>query len=159
MGELSRGPIAYVSLLVVQTAAASCLFWADLPIFLRIASSLGQPQELETWRLAAVAGSVAVLQCCYWIRLQRVSIYAPFQNILIGHLIVFASRVSFFFGGVFFSMVFFRHLPELDVLPLIAQGVTKALAVLTILFSLFCYALELERLGKAIEGERTRNGR
>ena len=28
--------------------------------------------------------------------------------------------------------------------------------VLTILFSLFCYALELERLGKAIEGERAR---
>lgn len=117
---------------------------------------MGEPQELETWRLAIVAGSVAVLQCCYWTRLRRVSIHIPFQNILVGHLIVFASRVSFFFGGVFFSVVFFRHLPQLDVLPTINQGVTKSLAVLTILFSLFCYALELERLGKAIEGESTR---
>jgi hypothetical protein len=132
------------------------LFWADLPIFLRIASRLGQPQELESWRIAVVAGSVAVLQCCYWTRFRRVSIHVPFQNILIGHLIVFASRVSFFFGGVFFSVVFFRHLPELDVLPPIEQGSTKAFAILTILFSLFCYALELERLGKAIEGERAR---
>ncbi|MEE7448746.1 hypothetical protein MRF4_13545 [Methylobacterium radiotolerans] len=156
MGDPSRGLTAYVSLLVLQTAAACCLVWIDLPIFLRIASNLGTPQRLEPWRLAIIAGSVAVLQCCYWTRLRHVPIHVPFQNILVGHLIIFASRVSFFFGGVFFSVIFFRHLPELDVLPPIGQASAKAFAILTVLFSLFCYALELERLGKAIEGERAR---
>lgn len=153
MSKPSRGPGAYVGLLVLQTVAASSLFWADLPIFLRMVSRPGRPLELETWRLAIVAGGVAVLQCCYWIRLRRVAVHVPFENIFVGHLIVFASRVSFFFGGVLFSMTFFRHLPELEVLPPIGQVLAKGLAILAILFSLFCYALELERLGKAIEGE------
>lgn len=153
MGKPSRGASAYAILLVLQSAAASSLFWADLPIFLQMVSRLGQPLELETWRLAVVAGGVAILQCCYWIRLRHVAVHVPFENIVVGHLIVFASRVSFFFGGVLFSMTFFRHLPELDVLPPVGQGLAKGLAILAILFSLFCYALELERLGKAIEGE------
>ena len=107
---------------------------------------------METWRLAVVMGCVAILQCCYWTRLRHVAIHAPIRNVPIGHLLAFASRVSFFFGGASFSVVFFRRLPELDVLPSIGQGSAKALAILAILFSLFCYALELERLGKAIEG-------
>lgn len=157
MGKSLRGPAAYTGLLAIQTAAASCLFWVDLPIFLRIVSNIGHPQELETWRLVVIAGSVAVLQSSYWIRLHCVPIQVPFENVLVGHLLVFASRVSFFFGSVFFSVVFFRHLPEFDVMPPIDQILAKALAILAILFSLFCYALELERFGKAIEGKAGAN--
>ena len=155
MGQLSRWATAYGGLLVLQTAAASCLFWMILPIFRRMVSRLGEPQDLEVWRLATIMGCVIVLQSCYWTRLQRVPICIPFHNVVVGHLLLFASRASFFFGGAFFSVVVFRHVPELSALPPLGQGFAKALAVLAILFALFCYSLELERLGKAIEGPST----
>lgn len=151
MGQPSRWAAAYGGLLALQTAAASCLFWVILPIFRRMISRLGEPQELEPWRVAAIVGSVVVLQLCYWVRLRLVPIHVPFRNVLIGHLLLFSSRASFFFGGAFFSVVFFRHVPELGALPPFGQGAAKALAIIAILFSLFCYSLELERLGKAIE--------
>ena len=151
MGQASRWAAAYGGLLVLQTAAASCLFWMILPIFRRMVARLGEPQNLELWRLATIMGCVIVLQSCYWIRLQRIPIYIPFRNVVVGHLLLFASRASFFFGGAFFSVIFFRHVPELSALPPMSQGIAKALTVLAILFSLFCYSLELERLGKAIE--------
>jgi hypothetical protein len=152
MGQASRWAAAYTGLLVLQTAAASCLSWMILPIFRRMISRLGEPQDFELWRLATVMGRVIVLQVCYWVRLQRVPIYVPFQNVLIGHLLLFSSRASFFFGGAFFSVIFFRHVPELGALPPLGQGFAQALAIIAILFALFCYSLELERLGKAIEG-------
>jgi hypothetical protein len=48
-------------------------------------------------------------------------------------------------------MIFFRHIPELDVLPPLEQSVIKILILISILSALFCYSLELERLGKAFE--------
>ncbi|TXN00056.1 hypothetical protein FV242_23300 [Methylobacterium sp. WL64] len=151
----SRWAAAYGGLLILQTAAASCLLWIMLPIFRRMISRLGEPLDLELWRLVTVIGCVTVMQSCYWIRIQRVPIYIPFRNVVVGHLLLFASRASFFFGGAFFSVIFFRHVPELSALPPLGQGFAKALAVLAILFSLFCYSLELERLGKAVEGLST----
>ncbi|ACS43990.1 hypothetical protein [Methylorubrum extorquens] len=148
MGQPSRWAAAYLGLLVLQTAAASSLFWMILPILRRMISRLGEPLDLEAWRLATVTGSVIVLQSCYWIRHQRAPVYAAFRNVVIGHLLMFASRASFFFGGAFFSLIYFRHVPELSVLPPLGQGFAKALAIFVILFSLFCYSLELERLGK-----------
>jgi len=150
MGQALRGAAAYFGLLAFQTAAASCLLWVSLPIFRRLISRLGESQELEPLRLATIVGSVVVLQSCYWVRLQRIPIYVPFYNVLIGHLLLFCSRASFFFGGAFFSVTFFRHIPELGALPPFSQGAIKALAIIATLFSLFCYSFELERLGKAI---------
>ena len=72
MGQPSRWAAAYVGLLILQTAAASSLLWMILPIFQRMISRLGEPQVLELWRLATIMSSVAVLQLCYWMRLQRV---------------------------------------------------------------------------------------
>jgi hypothetical protein len=57
---------------------------------------------------------------CWW-----VAVAAPFQNRFVVHLVLFASRVSFFFGGAFFSAVFFDHLPELEVLPPLGRIVIK----------------------------------
>jgi hypothetical protein len=151
MAQSSRGAVAYGALLVLQTAVASSLLWMILPIFRRMVSHLGEPQDLDPWRLAIIGGGVVVLQSCYWVRLRYVPIFVPFRNVLVGHLLLFSSRASFFFGGAFFSVVFFRHVPELGVLPPFGQAAAKGTTIIVILFSLFCYSLELERLGKAFE--------
>jgi hypothetical protein len=151
MGQPSRRAADYAVLLILQTATASFLIWIILPIFRRIVSRLGEPQDIQLSVEIAIIGGAGVLQCCYWIRLRWIPVYAPFQSVVVGHLLLFASRASFFFGGALFSVIFFRHVPELDAIPPLGQTLGRALALMAILFSLFCYSLELERLGRAFE--------
>ena len=155
MGEPSRRAAAYAVLLILQSVVASFLFWMAFPIFLSLATHPGEPKDLPRWTEIAIAGGAVILQCCYWIRYRWVAMYVPFRSAVVGHFLLFASRASFFFGGALFSAIFFRHVPELDVLPPLGQALGKALAILAILFSLYCYSLELERLGKAVEGHPT----
>lgn len=150
----SRKSLLYGLTLAVQTVSAILLFWAIFPNFHRLFSSLGEPQYLDRWTQFTVLLGVLMLQGAYWIRLRSLPVVAPIHNAICGHVVLFASRISFFFGGALFSTIFFRHVPDLDALPPVGQSVVKVAVVLTILFSLFCYSLELERLGKAIEGTK-----
>ncbi|TXR47098.1 hypothetical protein FVA77_21905 [Phyllobacterium endophyticum] len=147
--------VAYAILMTVQTAAALHLFWVVYPVFRGVLTRLGEYQELDPSTHVAILGGVIVLHCSYWSRLRWVSVTPPFHSIFVSHLCSFAGRVCFLFSGAFFSAIFFRHLPELDSFPPFGQALIKALYVAAILFSFFCYSLELERLGKAM-GDSTR---
>jgi hypothetical protein len=141
---------AYCLLLCAQTVAAAWIFWFVLPIFRQFVNQVGRAQDIIWWDELAICGGAIVLQLLYWVRLRRVPVWAPIQNLFVAHLVKFASRASFFFGGAFFSTIFFRHIPELDALPPIGQGLARVTLVLAVLFSLFCYSLELDRLGAAM---------
>lgn len=141
----------YALLLCTQTAAATFLFWLVFPLFRQMILRLGEPQEIGIAVEFEIVAGTLVLYFAYWARYHRVEIRAPFHNAFVGHLVQFGSRISFFFGGALFSALFFRHLPELSVLPTIGELARRAVIVLGVLFALFCYSLELDRLGKAIE--------
>ena len=151
MHRISKQAATYAILLIAQTLLASFLFWTIIPIFLQLISNLGVPQDIDPWTQAAIVAGAVALQCCYWARYHWVAIHVPFRSAFVGHLVMFASRVSFFFGGALFSVIFFRHVPALDAFLPIGEAVAKGLIVMAILFALFCYALELERFGKTIE--------
>ena len=142
---------AYAVLFLCQTVAAIALIALTLPIFLRMIGNLGTPQELSVWTEITILVDAAFLQCCYWTRYLWVPVYAPFKNVFAGHIFQFLSRTSFLFGGAMFSTIFFRHIPALGVLPAGGQGFVKTAILMLMLFALFCYSLELERLGKSIE--------
>ncbi|WP_261322838.1 hypothetical protein [Rhizobium leguminosarum] len=122
------------------------------PIFHGLVTNLGERQTLDLSDQVGIVVSAALLHCCYWTRLKWVPVTRPFHSVFVAHLLFFASRVSFFFGGALFSAIFFRHLPELDAFPPFAQAFVKSVYVAATLFGLFCYSLELDRFGKAIEG-------
>lgn len=153
MKSKSRVPTLwiYVGFLATQTAAASVLFWIIFPIFHGFITHPGERQALNLSDQVGIVASAALLHCCYWTRLKRVPVTPPFQSVFVAHLFFFASRVSFFFGGALFSAIFFRHLPQLDAFPPIAQTLVKSLYLAGALFGLFCYSLELDRFGKAVE--------
>ena len=146
-----RNLILYVCLLAIQTAAASFLFWVVFPLFRQMILRLGEPQEISLVVDIEILLGALLLNCAYFARYRWIGIRAPFHSPFIGHLVQFASRISFFFGGALFSAVFFRHLPELDRLPSFEEALPKGIMVLWVLFALFCYSLELDRLGRAIE--------
>jgi hypothetical protein len=72
----------------------------------------------------------------------------------LNHLFLFFGRLSFIFGSALFSVVIFRHLPELsretDFLLMAQRGII----FVGCLFALFCTSLEVERLGQAFEDKR-----
>ena len=144
--------VSYAALLVAQTLLAGFLLWTMVPTFRRMMAHTGGFLDVQRNTVVAVLGGVVILQCCYWTRLRWIPVYAPLQSVVIAHVLVFASRASFFFGGAFFSTLFFRHIPELATLPPIAAGLANMTVALFALFALFCYSLELERLGRAIGG-------
>lgn len=150
-GSQARRNAAYVTLLASQTLAASVIFWASFPIFQQVIAQSGQLQSVPRSTFVSILTSPVVLQVCYWRRYRRVAIWAPWRNVFVGHLLLFAGRASFFFGGALFSAIFFRHLPQLDALPPLGQGVAKFVLFMSVLFSLFCYALEIEGLGREVE--------
>lgn len=141
----------YLLLLAIHTLAAVTLFMAIFPLFQQIVTQSGTPQLLKTSTVTTAMAATLVMQACYWTRYRRVPVRAPVHGAALGHLVLFASRVSFFFSGAVFSAIFFRHVPQLDALPPAGQGLAKALGVMALLFASFCYALELERLGRAVE--------
>ncbi|OJF97415.1 hypothetical protein [Pararhizobium antarcticum] len=145
---------AYALLLAGQTLAASALFWIVFPVFHEIVTNLGERQEMPPSQQLAVLGSAAFLHLCYWIRLQWVPIVAPFHSVFLGHVCAFASRISFIFGGALFSILFFRHLPSLHVMPPLSRTAFSTVEVIAILFGLYCYSRELDRLATAIEEPR-----
>ncbi|KQT50881.1 hypothetical protein ASG43_06390 [Aureimonas sp. Leaf454] len=146
-----RNLFLYVCVLAVQTAAASFLFWVIFPLFRRMILWLGEPQEISPVVDAEILLGALLLNCAYFARYRWIEVRSPFRSALVGHLVQFASRISFFFGGTLFSALFFRHLPELDRLPSLEEALPRVALILWVLFALFCYSLELDRLGKAIE--------
>ena len=147
----TKKTVVYIGLLAVQTVAATYLFWVVFPLFRQLITRLGEPQDLSISVEARIIVGTVMLHCAYWVRYRWVAVRPPFHSAFIGHIVQFASRTSFFFGGALFSTLFFRHLPELETLPTIAETVTRGIVVIWVLFALFCYSLELDRLGKAIE--------
>jgi hypothetical protein len=49
----------------------------------------------------------------FWVRLLRIPIPFRRSNLFLNHLFLFLGRLSFIFGSALFSVVVFRHLPEL----------------------------------------------
>lgn len=127
------------------------MFYIVFPLFRQMIERLGEVQEMGVHVEVMIMFGALLLNCTYWIRYRWIAVWTPFHNAFIGHFVQFASRTSFFFGGALFSLTFFRHLPELDTFPTIEQFVIRGSIVMWVLFALFCYSLELDRLGRAIE--------
>lgn len=142
---------AYFGLLAIQTGAAIMLVWTMFPVFRTMSAHLGQVPQLSPWIDVAAASAALVLHCAYWTRYRHVSVAVPFHSALLGHIVVFIGRASFFFGSAFFSLIFFRHVPEIVSFPSLWQAFFRGVGLLWVLFALFCYSLELDRLGRAIE--------
>lgn len=151
MDDGARRLAAYLLLLAIQTMAAGVLFWTMFPLFQQLVAQSGTPQPVGLSTATPAMAAALVMQACYWTRYRHVPVRAPVHGAAIGHVVLFASRVSFFFSGAVFSAIFFRHVPQLDALPPVGQGLARAFVVMILLFASFCYALELERLGRAIE--------
>jgi hypothetical protein len=144
----------YLFVLAIQILGAIFFVWQQLPSFRQVALNPGEQLPYDTYSDLLTVGVLSVMQISYWYRLLHISI--PFQrsNVILNHVFLFLGRLSFIFGSALFSVVVFRHLPELngeaDILLMFPRGIMLVGA----LFALFCASLEVERLGLAFGSDR-----
>jgi hypothetical protein len=157
MDRPSSSKGAYFGLFMLQIVGAALLTWIALPEFRLLLIHLGEQLRTPIRNDLLSLAAVAIMQGAYWVRLLHVpSISFGKPRIFVSHLFLFLSRISFIFGSSVFSVVFFRHVPELgpgtDTLLLMWRAVLLSGS----LFALFCLSLELDRFANALAagGER-----
>ncbi len=129
-------------LFTAESTGALMILWNGVPIHERLLMGHhAQQAGPRVFILGAVA--VVLVQSAYWIRLRYFPPLRFKRRMVLGHAIQFLGRLSFVFIAGMFSVVFFTRFEELEF------SIWKALFLMVVLFSLFCYTLDLDRIGKA----------
>ncbi|WP_186417107.1 hypothetical protein [Bosea sp. CS1GBMeth4] len=136
-------------LLVVQTGCALVIHFHIQAAFRILVERLGERQALPAGILAEVVLAMLLGQICYWTRLRRLPVPKGFRSLVLGHLLAFAARLGAIVGGALASIYFLRHLPELASRGYDPAELWRSGPLLAIVFALYCYTLELERLAAA----------
>lgn len=151
---MTRRPVlTYTLLLLVQTACALVILFYIHAIFRILVEHIGEQQPLPISTLTQVAVAVLLGQICYWTRLYCLPVPQDFRSLPLGHLLAFAARLGAIGGGALASIYFLRHLPELTKLGDSFTLVWRSGLLLAIVFAVYCYTLELERLAAAWQAE------
>jgi hypothetical protein len=135
----------YLALFGLQTIGAVIIFWNGVPLYRQaLADPASHQARLETliWSLAAIA----LIQTGYWISYRLRPPPPKFTNALIGHILSFLARMAFVFAASVFGFVFITQKSKFHI------PVFRYVVTLAGLFSLYCYVLEIERLGGAFVG-------
>ena len=125
-----------------ESLGALIILWLGVPIYRRLLMGVTDEQAGAKVFFWASIG-VTVIQVSYWIRLRCFPPPRFSRQLVLGHAIQFLGRLSFVFIGGMFGVVFFTRFQQLEF------SVWKVSVLLAVLFSMFCYALDLDRLGKA----------
>jgi hypothetical protein len=147
--ETRTGHGLYLFLFALQTAGAAIVMMNGLPIYRQMVGDFSKHQAepgILWWAVAAVA----LIQVAYWLRVRLQPPLPRGAHIVAGHLVGFVARLSFILASSTFAVMFFVRFEQLSLPP------HRILMVLALLFSLFCYTLELERLARAIQGAEGR---
>ena len=113
-----------------------------------ITSGFGEKTPPEINVLVVLA--VTIIQVCYWLDQHWFGTLRLRYIPVLGNVILFLARLNFVFAGATFSAVYLVRFKEVQMSPL------EFALLSAVLFSMFCYTLELERLGGALV---KRNGR
>ena len=136
--------VLYLLLVALEVAGAVTILWHGVPIY----RSLLAEQSIQPADMAVVAWAIAgitLIQAPYWFStLRGFRSQAIPRYVFAGHAVLFLARLNFVFvSGLFAAVVFVRG-AEIEFVP------WRAAMLAAVLFSMFCFSLELERLGKAL---------
>jgi hypothetical protein len=140
--------VVYLLLTTVQFIGTNFIIWHELPtlrqLLLRPGEVVAEPYNPWLMTLA-----IAAAQCAYWYRLIEIPIPFKNPNVIANHVLLLWGRLNFIFGAALFSVVVFRHLPEMEAGDF-WFAMTRAPIFVLSLFAMFCFTLELERLAAAL---------
>jgi hypothetical protein len=141
---------AYLALFAIETLAAIVFVTASVPLYGAVMAASGHQLLNLPESPVIMLCAIALFHCAYWYRLHRVPLVLGAQSHFVSHLVLFAARINFVFGTAFFALVVFRHLPGLTEIVDPVLLVLRSIGAVVILFSVYCYSSELERIGIAL---------
>jgi hypothetical protein len=141
----------YFFLFGLQVFGAIVFILQELPEFRQVVLAPGKQLPKDIRSNLVMVAVFCGMQIAFWFRLLHVPIPTQRPNPLLCHVFLFLGRLSFIFGSALFSVVVFRHLPELDRETDVLLAVQRGMIFVACLFALFCSSLEVERLGHAFE--------
>ena len=127
-------------LFLTQTAALFVVAIYALPLFRLFVAAPGADAASGDRRLPLFCAAV-LMQICYWSRRRFLAVPLLRQDDLSGHLLLFLGRTLFVFAAAFVPIAF----------ALYADAPPSPLGVVlvpVVLFAVFCYAWEIERLAR-----------
>lgn len=139
----TRGAVKYFWCFAVQALGFSIIVANGVPVYRQIARDFSRHQphpEVLWWALMAVL----LMQTAYWVRVWLRPAMPQRNHVLLAHLVAFVGRLSFVLGSSTFSVLFLVRFEELSWSP------PRVMLVLAMLFSIFCFTLELEQLGRSL---------
>ena len=129
------------TLFVVQTAALFVLASYAIPVYRLLFVGPGLAEPAASARLPLFCAAT-LMQICYWSRRRFLSVPRLRRDDLSGHLLLFISRSLFVSSATFLPIAFFVR--STDTVP----SPFGVVLVPLVLFAVFCYASEVERLGR-----------
>jgi len=122
------------------------ILWRSIPLYRQFLLE-------EHWDAADVRSlmitwiCIAAIQLAHWLSTAHIRyVRVPRVN-LAGQLLLFLGRLNFGFVGAVFATVFYVKFPYVDV------NLWRIAALVILLFTMFCYSLDLERLGRLFMDE------
>jgi hypothetical protein len=140
----------YLLLLALQLLGSDFIVWKGLPAFRQLVLAPGEQPANGPYDDNTIFAVLLVMQGAYWYRLFRIGIPFKSPRPFLSHMLLFLGRLNFIFGSALFSIVLFRHLPELGPETNLMLLARRGILMVVSLFALFCFTLELERLGTAL---------
>ena len=140
----------FAALIAAEAVGAAIILWQGLPIYHYLLDRGPERRSDLIMRLLAIAG-ITIIQVAYWTAwrwFRRVEL--PSQVVL-GHVLQFVARLNFVFVSGMFAAAYLIRSADMEFRP------SRFLLLTSALFSMFCFTLELERLGRAfVEGKASR---
>jgi hypothetical protein len=140
----------YVILFCGQTIGDATILSHLIPIFRQLVTS-GLDEKLPPKIIVVAALGVTITQVCYWLDQYWFPTLRLGYNLLLGHAVLFLSRLNFIFAGAVFSAVYLVRFNELEI------SLLGLVLISAVLFSIFCYTLELERIGRGLVERKDRS--
>ena len=140
----------YWILFLGQTIGDTTILSHLIPLFRQLVTSGLHEKTPPKIQVFATLG-VIIIQVGYWLDQCWFMTLRLGHNSLLGHVILFLSRLNFIFGAAVFSAVYLVRINELDI------SLLGLVFLSAVLFSIFCYTLELERIGRAFVERKDRS--
>src|SRR5262245_49277438 len=128
--------------ITAQVAGAQVFFWDALPDYRELTAGGDVMGTLRDFAVAVVG--LAIMQSAYWYA-RRLQPEIRFRRrVVLGHVLLCVSEVSFFFVSALATVAMFDHWKRSQFVP------WKAILLASAIFAFFCYKRQLARVGDAL---------
>jgi len=138
----------YFLLLAIEAAGAMAILWHGLPLYRRMLSGGVAFEQADASSVTWAVIGIVLIQTAYWASTFKVfPLLSVPRHVLAGHAALFLARLNFVFVSSLFAVVVFSKPVDLEFVA------WRAATLVAVLFSMFCFSLELERLSRCLLGD------